>query len=499
MQQAEQRVSTLATHVTGAQQEQQQRPRWDHRLVLLGAGINGQCLLPLMFEYIDIRPSQVMVLSANNAGKKIAARYGVPYVVCPLNRENYRQVLGQYLTAGDFLLNMTVCVGSVDVVEWCFHNKIVYLDASLEAWGHEFIDTRHSALERCNYRVRQSLLDMRNRLKAFEGSPTAVICHGANPGLAESFAKQAIIDVYEAVEGKKLERVPKTGEEWAALSERLGIKVIQVCERDAQQSTVPKRFNEFIQTWSAFGYLEELMQPAELGWGTHEKHLPEEGLEHKSGNRAAIMINKCSAACNVRTWCPTPGSHFGTLTTHHECLELADYLTLRGPAGEVKYRPTVMYAYHPCDDSVLSVRELAEREYKPQEHMRILQPPNIQPGGFDEVGMLVLGHARTGYWYGCHNTIEAVTRRFPGVRINATTFPVIFGILAGIRWAICHPDKGIVEPADMDHAEIIEFVKPIINCFGVFTDWTPLSNRSNLVPAGSQDASDPWQFCNFVC
>lgn len=40
---------------------------------------------------------------------------------------------------------------------------------------------------------------------------------------------------------------------------------------------------EFVNTWSIEGYVEEGKQPAELGWGTHEKHWPHDGKKHDNG------------------------------------------------------------------------------------------------------------------------------------------------------------------------------------------------------------------------
>ncbi|WP_404854344.1 hypothetical protein, partial [Escherichia coli] len=31
---------------------------------------------------------------------------------------------------------------------------------------------------------------------------------------------------------------------------------------------------EFVNTWSVHGFISESQQPAELGWGSHERSLP---------------------------------------------------------------------------------------------------------------------------------------------------------------------------------------------------------------------------------
>jgi homospermidine synthase len=41
--------------------------------------------------------------------------------------------------------------------------------------------------------------------------------------------------------------------------------------------------NVFVNTWSVEGFISEGLQPAELGWGTHEKWMPKNAGKHKTG------------------------------------------------------------------------------------------------------------------------------------------------------------------------------------------------------------------------
>ena len=79
---------------------------------------------------------------------------------------------------------------------------------------------------------------------------------------------------------------PSSREQWAKLAHTLGIKVIHVAERDTQVTNVPKQVNEFVNTWSVDGFVSEGAQPAELGWGTHERHFPADGGRHKAARAA---------------------------------------------------------------------------------------------------------------------------------------------------------------------------------------------------------------------
>ena len=57
---------------------------------------------------------------------------------------------------------------------------------------------------------------------------------------------------------------------------RVGVKGIHIAERDTQRATSEKPMGVFVNTWSVEGFVSEGLQ-AELGWGTHEKWMPENG------------------------------------------------------------------------------------------------------------------------------------------------------------------------------------------------------------------------------
>ncbi len=61
----------------------------------------------------------------------------------------------------------------------------------------------------------------------------------------------------------------------------------------------------------------------------------------------------------VRTWTPLAGPFHAFLITHAEAISIPAYFSVKR-GEEVVYRPTVHYAYHPCNDAVLSVHELLD-------------------------------------------------------------------------------------------------------------------------------------------
>ena len=460
---------------------------FDGRLVMIGFGAIGQGVLPLILRHIAIKPSRITIITAEDWGGEEAADYGIRFVVEPLTAANYRQILEPLIRAGDFILNLSVEVSSLALVELAQEKGALYLDTCIEPWPGGYTDPNLPEALRTNHALREAALAMKAR---FPGGSTAVLTHGANPGMVSHFVKQALLDVAGDTGVETDEPTGRAG--WAALAQRLGVKVIHVAERDSQKSSLRKRAGEFINTWSIDGFVAEGCQPAELGWGSHEKTLPPDGHRQTTGSLASIYLSRPGASTRVRTWTPKSGPFQGFLITHSEAISIASYLTV-GPDDAPEYRPTVHYAYHPCDDAVLSVHELAGRNWRQQPEQRLLMEDIVE--GIDELGVLLMGHARGAYWFGSQLSIGEARRHVP--HNNATSLQVTSAVLAGMIWAIRHPRAGIVEADDVDFREVLDiqmqYLGPVV---GVYSDWTPLSDRGRLF-AEDIDGADPWQFKNF--
>ena len=456
------------------------------KIVFVGFGSIGQGVLPLILRHIGTSSDRITIVTAENSGRTEAEQFAVKFVKTALTRENYRQVLAPLLDAGDFLLNLSVDVSSVALIQLARERGALYLDTCIEPWAGGYVDPHATVESRSNYTMRLEALGLR---KGNEKGPTAVLTHGANPGLVSHLVKQALLNI--AKDTGVDAGTPSSRESWARLSQNLGIKVMHIAERDTQVANVPKVANEFVNTWSVDGFVSEGAQPAELGWGTHEKHFPADGGRHKAGSGCAIYLNRPGASTRVRTWTPGAGHFHGFLITHSEAISLADYYTVM-EGGRVAYRPTTHYAYHPSDNAVLSVHEFAGNNWRLQDRKRIML--NEITAGIDELGVLLAGHAKNAYWYGSQLSIEEARKLAP--YNSATSLQVTSAALAGMIWAMENPNRGIVEPDDMEFNRPLEICMPYLGrVVGKYTDWTPLHQRGELF-AEDLDTSDPWQFKN---
>ena len=461
-------------------------------IVMIGFGSIGKGTLPLIERHFNFDRSRVVVIDPDDRDRALLDERGLRYVQAAVTKENYRELLTPLLTNGEgqgFCVNLSVDTSSVALMELARELGVLYIDTVVEPWTGFYFDTTLGPDERSNYALRETMLAARRRNP---GGTTAVSTCGANPGMVSWFVKQALVNIARDLGHSEPE--PTTREGWAALSHRLGVKGVHIAERDTQVAKTAKPRDVFVNTWSVEGFLSEGMQPAELGWGTHEKWMPANAGTHKAGCGAAIYLNQPGANTRVRSWCPTPGPQYGFLVTHNEAISIADYYTVRD--GEtVVYRPTCHYAYHPADDAVLSLHEMFGRAGVMQEAHHILSEKEIA-SGIDELGVLLYGHGKNAYWYGSQLSVEE-TRKI-ALYQNATGLQVSSAVLAGMVWALENPNAGIVEADEMDYKRCLEVQTPYLGPVnGFYTDWTPLSNRPGFFPEDI-DETDPWQFRNIL-
>jgi homospermidine synthase len=462
------------------------RATFSGRLVIIGFGSIGQGVLPLILRHFDIDPGRITIVTAEERGHDVAREYGVTFTLQPLTPANYRVVLQPMLTIGDFLINVAVDVSSVALIELCREQGAFYIDTCIEPWAGGYTDPSLSPSLRSNYALRESA-------RKFRGGdhPTAIATHGANPGLVSHFVKQALLRIAKDT-GFDV-ATPTRREDWARLMQSLGVKVIHIAERDTQIAAHPKLPGEFVNTWSVDGFVGESCQPAELGWGSHERALPPRGYRHDFGPDCAIYITRPGASVRVRSWTPQEGSYQGFLVTHSEAISLADYFTV-GSGADPDFRPTVHYAYHPCDEAILSLHELAGKNWH-CEQSKIVLMEDITAGS-DELGVLLMGHAKGALWYGSRLSIDKARSLAP--HNNATSLQVTASVLAGMIWALENPRRGLVEPEEMDFERILALTTPYLGeLVGAYSDWTPLAHRGELFDE-DVDRDDPWQFRNFL-
>ena len=464
-------------------------------VVMIGFGSIGRGTLPLLDRHVDFARARTTVIDPDDRDRRILDQHGVAYLREHLTPDNYRELLTPLLTEGDgqgFCINLSVDTGSLDIMRLCRELGVLYIDTVVEPWPGFYYDGAADNATRTNHALRSAVTAERLRSP---GGTTAVSCCGANPGMVSWFVKAALVRLAADLGHDGPHPAPGDAGSWARYMRDLGVTGVHIAERDTQRAVSPKPIGAFWNTWSVDGFISEGLQPAELGWGTHERWMPDNARRFDDPDAPAIFLEQPGAATKVRTWCPSHGPQHGFLVTHNESLSIPDFFTVRAVDGTVEYRPTCHYAYHPANDAVLSWHEVLGAAGRWPAETHVLDEDEILDGR-DELGVLLYGHAKNALWYGSQLTIDEARALAP--HQNATGLQVTSAVLAGVVWALEHPEAGIVETDDMDHERCLEVQLPYLgNVDGFYTDWTPLSDRPGLFP-DDLDEDDPWQFRNVL-
>jgi homospermidine synthase len=473
--------------------------RFSNRVLVLGAGSVSQCVLPLLIEHlVDAKQITIADMRDNRSRVADAITAGATYVQDQLTRENMDQFLSKYLSAGDFLLDLAWNIDANEIIEWAHDHGVIYLNTSIEEWDPYSAGSTRNPTERTLYWRHMKL---RKLTDTWGGKgPTAIVEHGANPGLVSHLTKKALFDIATRAikDGKAAAGVSEAlaAENFPVLAQKLGVKVIHIAERDTQIADKPKLLNEFVNTWSVEGFYEEGIAPAELGWGTHEKTLPVNAYEHPIGPKNQICIAQPGATTWVRSWVPKMETT-GMVIRHGEAFTISDHLTV-WDGDKAVYRPTVHYAYCPTDAAIASMRELEMRQWNLTENQRIMNEEIID--GDDRLGVLLMGHAYKSWWTGSLLNIHDSRKLIP--KQSATTVQVASAVYAAVAWAMANPNAGYRVPDDLPWREVLAFAEKYWGGFhSEAADWDPLMHRNDLFKGWNNrkyDESDPWQFSNFL-
>ena len=440
------------------------------RILIVGYGSLGQGITPLLLRHFpELDPSQISVVTADENGREIAEEYGINFNVKPITPENYRLILPMFAHEGDILLNLSVNVSSLALIRWCQQHGVNYLDTCVEPWAGGY-EEAESVYHGTNHYLREQAIALKGT-----GRPTAVIAHGANPGLVTYFVKAGLKDLAER-------HGLTVSEDYARMADQLDVRVIQIAERDTQTAMGPFKASHFLNTWSVDGLISESLQHAEMGYGTHETDLRADLLSMHGSKGPSMMTSESSVSTIVKSWVPSVGPQFAYHITHHEAFSIADMLTISKENGQPHYRPTVYYAYHPSEHTcqmMALIRMTAHTSWSIERsgvQKKVMRDEIVN--GYDELGVLFVCKDTT-FWYGSTLTVEQARELVP--YNNATTLQVTSTIIGAMKWIEQNPNAGVVEAEDIDYGTVMDVALPYLgDVRGVETIWRPSMITNNL-------------------
>ncbi len=261
-----------------------------NKILIIGFGSVGKCTLPILLKHIRVPYKNITIVDFVDKRKELALwiRKGLRFSQERITPVNVARTLSKHVSPGGLVIDVAWNIDSLDMMSWCHDNKVLYLNTSVEEWDPYANIEKKTPLEKSLYYKQMELRKMTSKWS--HDATTAVLDHGANPGLISHFTKQGLLDIAEKAlhdksthkrDVRALERLVRE-EKFHRLAMKLGVKTIHISERDTQITNSPKEVDEFVGTWSIEGLREEATSPVEMGWGH-----PREGAS-RSRDRAVL-------------------------------------------------------------------------------------------------------------------------------------------------------------------------------------------------------------------
>lgn len=417
------------------------------KIFIAGCGAVAQCFLHLLFKNFSFNPRNIKIVDPVDKRDHIKEflQQGVVFEQIAVTHENFVTLLGGSLQQGDIFIDIANQVDTYEILQWCFLHDIHYINTSLNNWP--------TNADPSIYALRKSI----QRLLAQTTKNTAILSHGADPGLVSSFVKQALIDsakhTLKTKKTKALEAALTTSN-FPQLAHLLGVKVIHITENDTHVINRRKKENEFLSTWSVVEFAIESVARAEFAWGTHEQEMPKEAATENG----SIIFKNRALDITLTSWLPHE-EYSGIIPPHDEAFSIADYLSVK-ENGTYSYRPTVVFVYNPCDVAKESLQELKKRNFVMQTHKKVVQKEIVD--GKEAMGCLLMGEFGA-WWTGSIVSLPQARRCIPAQ--NGTILQVAAGVMSALDFLLHNPNRGIVMPEQLDHEHILRVAKPYLGEF----------------------------------
>lgn len=428
------------------------------QLVFIGFGAVARSLVTIMLN-VDTRIKKlpILIIEPKNldnsdtyitlCGYMKANKLPIKYIRTKLTKENYINIFGNYVKNNAIVIDIAYRVNTLDIIIECRKRQCVYVNTAIDEWERSKIPL---------FTLKKKILAgvTANR----EMNMTTVLNHGMNPGLVTHFMKFLMKVLAKKSSNDKLIQLCNSGK-YNYVAKELGLTLIQIAERDSQTTHLTSNENSFYNTWSIIGLLDESALNAEVSWGTHEKKIPIGADVSDLNDSCQIRLPLLGNQLRTRSFEPEGGKLTGYCIPHAECYSLANFLQVKDVSGNVSiYRPSVYYSYLIPDTAKLITHYmeycLDDNGFPKEEH--VLRSDEIL-SGFDSVGCLAFFNNGKRYWIGSTMYNNFAKKYSP--EINVTCMQVGISVLACVEWMLLNPNKGLLEPEDVDTAFVLSYCR----------------------------------------
>jgi len=413
------------------------------QLVFIGFGMVSKALMTLMLnktsKYIHL---PILIIEPKEIDTSIIIQKlahinpKIKHFQQTLTKHNYKLVFNKYITENALIIDLSWRVKTSSIIQECQNKQCLYINTAIDDWNHTDMTL---------YNLKKSIF---NEVVYNKNKMTSVINHGMNPGMVSHITKTFLKNM------SKKSKLKIDDNKYNEMAKELGLTLIQIAERDTQITKLVTTEQTFYNTWSVIGLIDEALLKTEISFGTHEKKLPYKADKSQIKETGQIILPIPCHQVRAKTFEPIGGLATGYCIAHAECYSLAQLLMLPD------YRVSVYYTYLVPDvaKSVCHYLEYSlDKNFLPKNEHVLCSDEIIS--GYDSVGCLF--YLRNPnlkiYWFGSvmqNNDIKKISPE-----INGTCMQVAVNILACLDWMIENPNRGMIEPEEVDSDYIIQKCK----------------------------------------
>jgi len=396
------------------------------RILLLGLGCVGGCCYQMLTHYfknvsltiLDKMKDLDKEIKRYKDTSKLDMNFDTKSIEAEIKESNYKDLLLPLFKTHDAVLNLTTRVNSKNLILLANECNIPYLDAAVEL----FTTCRVSIYDR-----HQELYDLRDSIKS-----TCILEHGMNPGIISYFSRIG--------------------------QEHCGFKpdICYITEYDTHILKPEfKDKDSFYNTWSPYGLYEEATEQAECSWNQNFKNKSFDKKEHFVQNGQMLLFNYPGYQVELEAFTPDILGDLvkwikykGAVVTHGETETISKRI------GNVN----CAFVFRVCPNAKEGLNKWGMEEAPKYVQM---QGQYIQSGN-DTIGCLLGKKDRNLWWIGNKVTNEEAISLVSCIQ-NGATITVAAACLAGIKWALNNPNKGLLFPDEIeDYKTIWEDTKPFM-------------------------------------
>ena len=365
-----------------------------------------------------------------------------------LTKKDYKARLGSILKEGDLLIDFSSQTGSSNIINWCAENNVMYIntgdnDWPDEVWNGSFFDNSINVVK-----MQQDFANNPNINKH-----PIVIQHGNNPGIVSHYAKMGLRYIVETQfkDDKNLNDLAARGA-YNLLARELGVKMVQISDKDEQQANIPFSPDVLYNTWCPESFYWECVMKAEFTIGSHEDIKGLDATEETDTEAGYIQLSKMGMEYNGLSYCPS-GEFRGRLIPHEETFSISRLLEV-WEDGKLVYRPTCLFVYQACDIAEQFMQNINEGDPLPT-NSQVMYYDKVTHGA-EYVGTFLLGDKFDPVWLGNGVCDKLIAEMGYSSWQMPTVLPVAASALGALCWMLQNQNKkGLFFPEDINEFDYI--------------------------------------------